>query len=487
MHNFKVIFLFLILLVLASPAIQSGRHVIKEPDLKGFFQKKDRPSLKLFTWRRWLSGEFQQTYSDRLNDHAGFYNTLIRLNNQYDYSLYGMIHAQGFIGGKSRYLFEEDYIHEYTGNYFIGKAAIDKKLARLKNVADSLRAHHIPLILVFEPGKASFYPEYIPRRFHPENRALSNYDYFVQRSRELGLPFVDMNSYFIAMKDTARYPLFPRYGMHWSLYGVTHAVDTLTRLIASATGKLLPYFTTRHLATSLLPRGTDNDIGELLNLACPLRPTPGAYPAIAFSPEPAASLSALVIADSYYINIIEDYGSKIFKAQDYWYYNKKVYPYQNNNPPLYVDKSNLRDKLMNYNVVLLMVSEINLHCGFWNFADETYLAFHPEIKDPLLYGIENEIRNDREWFRFTVNKARVQTKSLEEMIRADAEYTFFTNYPNLTGKTSLDTIQYIALTIKNSPEWLALVEKKATERNIGLDSMVMIDAIYTYDQSKKNR
>jgi hypothetical protein len=486
MRYLKVALLLLVLFILTVSAIQAKLRIVKEPELKGFFTKKDPPSLKFFTWRRWFSGEFQQTYNDRKNDHVGFYNSLIRVNNQFDYSLFGLTHARGFVQGKSRYLFEEDYIHEYTGDYFIGEAAISKKLARLKNVADSLRSHNILLILVFEPGKASFYPEYIPSRFHPEKRSQTNYDYFVQRSREMGMPFMDMNSYFLAMKDTSRYPLFPRYGMHWSLYGVTCAVDTLSRLVESGTGKKLPAFKTSQLVTSQNPRGTDNDIGELLNLVCPLRKTPGAYPTVAFSPEPVKSLLALVIADSYYINIYEDYGKQLFNVQDYWYYNKKVYPYQNNNPPMYVDKSNLREKLEKYDVVMLMVSEINLHCGFWNFADEAFLSFHPEIKDPLLYGIENEIRNDREWFRFMVNKARLHDRPLAEMIYEDAEYTFYSNYSNLQGKSSLDTIQYIAATIKRTPDWLAAVEKKAQDRNIAIDSMIMLDAIYTYDQSKKN-
>lgn len=485
MRTAKGLLFFLILLVLSAPALHLALKVIREPDLHGYYHQTEPPSLDSLNWKRWFSSVFQDPFATRVNDYSGLRKSLIRINNQYDFTLYGLTHARGFILGKSGYLFEEDYIHEYNGDYFIGRAAIDKKLSRLKNVSDSLRAHNIPLILVYEPGKASFFPEYIPGRFHPESKRETNSDYFIRRSRQLGLSFTDLNSYFLAMKDTARHPLFPRYGMHWSLYAVPFAVDTLSRLIESETGKQLPDFKTSNLATSMTPKGTDNDIGELLNLACPLKPTPGAYPSIVFQPGAKKSVSALVIADSYYVNIVEDYGSKLFKTQDYWYYNNKLYPYQNNDPPRYVDKSDLRAKLETYDVVLLMVSEINLHCGFWNFADESFLAFHPEKKDPKRYDIENEIRNDREWFRFMVGKARVQQKPLEEMIRRDAEFTFFSKYSSLAGKSYLDSVDYMALSIKNNPEWLALVEKKARERSISLDSMVMLDAIYSYDQLKK--
>jgi hypothetical protein len=486
MKSVKSFLFLIILLALAASSLQYSYRFVKEEPLKGFYSLKEKPWLKSFTWKTWISGEFQQKISDGITDHTGFYNTFIRINNQADYSLFRLIHAKGFVQGRDRWLYEEDYLHEYNGDYFIGKAVIDKKLARLRNVQDSLRAHQIPLILVYEPGKASFVPEYIPGRFHPERRTQTNYDYFIRRSGELGITCLDMNKYFLEMKDTSGYPLFPRYGMHWSLYGVTFAVDTLCRKIESETGQPLPRFKTQQLISSASPRGTDNDIGELLNLICPLPGTPGVYPEIAWENAPPKQLlAALVIADSYYLNIVEDYGTKLFRSQEYWYYNRKLYPYQNNNPPAYVDKSNMREKLKSFDVILLMVSEINLHCGFWNFADEAWAAFHPEHKDSHLYRIGNDIRNDREWFSFMVGKSQRQNTSLEEMILTDASYVFYSNFNALENKTAVDTIEYIVLNIRNSPEWLALVEKKAQEQQVPLDTMLMRDAVYTYLQSKK--
>jgi hypothetical protein len=484
-HAVKALLLFLILLVLTAPLLHFTFKVPREPELKGFYKKSEPPSLKLFTWHRWFSSWFQDEMATRLGDASGFRNSLIRISNQYDYSLFGQIHAEGFIRGKNRYLYEEDYIHEYTGKYFIGGAVLDRKLSRLKNVRDSLQAHNIPLFFVIEPGKASFFPEYIPERFRPDRRGPTNYAYILQKCKEMGLPVLDLNSYFLQRKDTAIYPLFPRYGMHWSLYGVPFAVDTLAKALERSTGTALPDFTTQPVVASSTPHGTDNDIGELLNLICPLPPTPGGYPAIRFRNGTTGSLAALVIADSYYINIVETYGRNLFKSQEYWYYNRKMYPYHNNDPPEYVDKTNLREKLLGFDVVLLMVSEINLHCGFWNFADEAFLAFHPGTKDPLIYGIENEIRNDREWFRFMVSKARLHNRPLEEMVREDAAFTFNANYEQLQGKGYWDTVYWLTHKIRNNAEWFAEVEKKAAMMQISVDSMLVLDAIYSYDQTKK--
>jgi len=480
-----LLFFFIILTLVISP-LQMQFNFIKETSLKGYVVQSETPKLTFFTWERWFSSTFQNEFSTRLNNNIGLRKSLIRLNNQFDYSFFGLIHAKGFLQGLDHYLFEEEYLHEYNGDYFIGKAVIDKKLRRLKNIQDSLNAHNIRLLLVYEPGKASFYPEYIPGRFHPGKRTQTNYDYFSQRSGELGLSCLDINRYFLLMKGTARYPLFPPYGMHWSLYGIPFAVDTLIKSVELVTGTTLPKFKIRKLIRSQTPYGTDNDIGELLNLMFPLRHTISAFPLVTFDNRPAKTLSALVIADSYYINIVENYGNKIFKYQDFWYYNSTIYPYQHSNPPLEIDKSNLREKLKKYDVILLMVSEINLHCGFWKFADEAYCAFHPKVKDDYIYKIENDIRNDRSWFSLLVKRSKGEKVPLESMIRLNAEYVFYCNYSGYPQKTFLDSINYIVYNIRNNPDWMKVVTKKAREWKVPVDSVLILDAIWTYDHSKQN-
>jgi len=487
MRTAKAILLLMILLSLMTPFFLQRFHLFSEAPLKGYFSESPLPGLKYFTWDRWFRSIFQDDISTRVNDNIGAHKSLIRFSNQLDYSLFGITHAKGFMAGKKGYLFEEDYIHEYNGDYFIGKAPIEKKLERLKDVMDSLRAYHVPLLLVFEPGKASFFPEYIPSRFHPWKKTDKNLDWFLKISFGKGIPFLDLNTWFLKIKDTARYPLFPKYGMHWSLYGAAVAVDTLKRYVEAATGTKLPGFRISRMVPCSIPQGTDNDIGDLLNLVCPLPRTYGAYPEIVFGGSPRRSLSVLVIADSYYVSIAEAYGRKLFRYQDYWYYNKKVYPHQNQDPPPYVDKSNLRDKLKKYDVVLLMVSEINLHGGFWNFADEAYLSFHPEVKDPLVYGLENRIRNEREWFTSISGRSLSEGVPLDRMIRENAEYFFYLYYNDFPGKGYWDTVQYITMNIRNNPEWYNKIMRNAREQHMPVDTALKLNAVYTYEQFKKNR
>lgn len=421
----KNLLLFMILTLLVLPFSQSRFHVVQEQKLNGFFRLAPPPSFQEFTVERWFDGTFQEAMSVGTKDHVGFRNLLFRLNNEFDYRLFSTIHAQGFIEGKKGYLFEEDYIFEYLGRYFIGPEILENKLQKLDQVSRDLNGAGIPFVLVVEPGKASFYPEHIPDRYRPRDKSQSNYDYILRRSQELNIPAVNLNQYFLEMKDSSRYPLFPRYGMHWSIYGSVLAMDTLFRYIEALTETDLPAMTISGIEVSDSMRWTDRDIGDLLNLIFPVSGEQLAYPALVFDTTAPRRLSVLVIADSYYVNIIHSCSGQLFKKHEYWYYNSKLYPdIVDDQSPVYVDKTNLKEKLLSFDIVLLMVSEINIHCGFWNFADEAYLAFHPDHKDPPWYPYQNTILNNREWFRFMVSKAHTNHITTGEAIIRDAKYLY---------------------------------------------------------------
>jgi hypothetical protein len=289
------------------------------------------------------------------------------------------------------------------------------------------------------------------------------------------------------MKDTSAFPVFPKYGMHWSLYATHYMADTLARYLQDQTGITMPGFPVKSIQYSNHSLESDYDIAELLNLVCPLPETPNAYPVVPFAAIPQGTSDALIIADSYYILLAETYGKKMFGRQDYWYYNSSLYPWQNEVPPRKIDKTNLREQLLGYDIILLMVSDLNLHSGFWNFAEEAWLAFHPWQRDSHLDRMENSMRNDDEWFRFMVEKAEKQRRPLQEVIRADAAFMFYSNFAGLENKNYMDSIHYIRLGILNNPDWYAKVKQKAADLNIPLETMLMLDAEYTYSQTGKNQ
>lgn len=419
----KLIFSLIICLMM-MPLLQATFHPFPEKRVHGYFNLKPKPEPFKISRKAWLNSEYQSTLSANLEDNVNFRNYLFSINNQYDYSLFGISHALGFIAGKEGMLFEELYINEYTGRCFIGKSTWNKKVQRLTEVRQKLKENGTNLLFIFEPGKASFYPEYIPDRYHPEKRTLSNYEYLRQAFDRYSFPYLDLNEYFIKMKDTSRYTLFPKYGMHWSIYGLACAINPISGFIRKETGMSLPSFRMGKITVTDSLRASENDIGDLLNLAFPLPKVKAAYPEFIFASDTAGRPhSVLVISDSYYYSFEYFVTKGLFGKDTFWYYNLTVYPSttDSDQPPVYPDKKDLAGTLKKYDVILLMSSEINLHCGFFDFADEAWLSFHPGLKEDPVYQVENEIRNNRQWFNLMLTKVR-KYKTLEHAIHNDAEY-----------------------------------------------------------------
>jgi hypothetical protein len=198
------------------------------------------------------------------------------------------------------------------------------------------------------------------------------------------------------------------------------------KYIRTKAGVTIPELSIARINLSDQPRGSDYDIGEMMNLIFRLPPSPCAYPEIRFDSMPGMKKpSVLVIADSYYLNLAEDYSKYLFGSDQYWFYNNRLYPYQDDVPPTFVDKTGLAEKLSSFDVILLMTSEINLHCGFWNFSDEAWLALNPDQKEDPVYSVENEIRNERSWFRFLSRQAEAERMPLDSMIRRNAEFVYY--------------------------------------------------------------
>jgi hypothetical protein len=167
--------LFLVLMmILLVPSIQSKFKWIKEVPLSGAFKPPVDTVNNSLSISSWFEGSFQELYDDDTRYKVGFRNLLIRLNNQLSYSLYSKANAEGVIVGRRNELFEEDYIREYLGQYFVGDSVWIKKALKLKAVQDTLASMGKTLVVIFEPDKASFYPELIPSQYQQIEKQPSN-------------------------------------------------------------------------------------------------------------------------------------------------------------------------------------------------------------------------------------------------------------------------------------------------------------------------
>ena len=479
MKTAKNILFLIVLLVMILPAIQKEWMLVKEPALNGDFLENERPE---FSWTGFYNGSFQAAFDAWLEQHIGFHNTLVRLRNQLDYSLFRKPNAEGIVLGKEDFIFEYDYIRELTGRDYMGYSFIDEKLRRLKYVQQYLKTtKDIDLVLVFLPGKASYYSEYIPDKYLEKKPDSTNYTVYLSEMQKRDIRYVDLNNYFHEFKKETLYPMFPKYGTHWSIYGMSRAAHVLLDSIESFRGKRLNDFNTDSLYFSTIPLRTDYDGGKALNLLVNMSREKFAYPYYVFGYDSSRyKPDVLTIGDSFYWNFFNaGIPKNIFANEAFWYYNRKVYP-EFYIHPKYTSELNLRKEVEKTDLIFIMVTERFLNIFDWQLIDQLYDLYAPDyIKEPL-YDKINDIVSAPEWFGNVLKRALAKGLTPGQALYEDAAYMFRSEhtyeYMIRYGLPSYE--RYLSGFWKTRQR----LEKKAQKENRPFDEVLTEEARYLFSK-----
>lgn len=421
----KKILLGVILFLLICPLIQNKLQLLSLEPLKGDIRKPERSQFSL---SRWFSGDYQIGQEKYLNETFGFRSTMVRVNNQLAYNVFNEAKANGVIIGKDNYLFEINYIKAYYGTDFIGAVSIRERMKQLKFVQDTLAKMNKTLLLVFAPGKASFYPEYIPRKYHRE-RTTTNIQFFSKMADSLDVNYIDFNKYFILNKNKAEYPLYPKYGIHWSFYGTCLAADSMIKKLEFLRHTDLHGFTLGEMNVEE-SKEMDYDLADGMNLLFKLKSKKMAYPLLYFEVDSTKPrLNSMVVSDSYYWLMFNNSFSRTFGENEFWYYNRLIYR-ANHTEIRDATTANLTEEIAKNDVIVILCTEANLTRLGWGFIQQAYNLYSGQAPVPV---IEEEFP--------------LKVKNL-------ADY------------------------IKSNPDWRKSVEAKAAAKGISIDSVAVEDAIY---------
>jgi hypothetical protein len=422
MQKFKKILFFIVLALMFLPFLQFEFNFIKIKPLEGAFLLSERPNTKEFTWNAWFTEKFQSYFNKAIEDNIGFRGFLVRMNNQINYWLFMHTDNKNIVIGKEGYLYEEGYILGYTGKNFVGKEFLDKRISRLKDVQQYLKKEkNIDLILVFEPGKASFDSEFIPKRY--KKKGVSNYDYCAQRCDELEVKTIDLNKYFLQLKNNSKYPLYPKYSVHWSSFGMALAMDTIIKYIEGARKIDMPELIWNSIRVNDTSKDADFDAESTLNLLFSFPNLKLGYPQLRFGSDAGKHKPmVLAVADSYYWSI---YNSKIplnvFANEKFWYYGKTIYPDIFEPTCNYVTDSIFNNDIEKQEVVLLMITEMNLYNAFWGFTDKLYDKYFPEAQKDSEYECIGNLVADDYWLRSTIDSSNKLNLSIENCLKKRAK------------------------------------------------------------------
>lgn len=378
----------------------------------------------VFTWKGWWDESYQKKKEAWVNDSFGFRPEFVRLHNQLRYSLYGLPGARGVVIGREGYLYEENYIRAVTGTDLLDTAELNSRCEKIARAARLLQAEDVLLLVILAPGKGSYLPEYIPEKYGPP-ATVTNYVRWRDGLIGRGIPVLDFNAWFRGMKDTTRYPLYPKTGIHWSQYGVTLAVDSTVRYLEQELRLDLPDLRWENIELTTSARDDDKDIEDGMNLLFPLDRLTMAYPELIITGNGKQKVPVLTIADSYYWQWFgSGIAERFFEPAEFWYYFEEAHVAASGQPPKPVSELNLTEKLLAQRVIILLSTDANLSRFDYGFSEQAIAALtHPKRADEAEARIrrqEADIRNTPDWYRQVIEKAKARGIPVDSMLRLDA-------------------------------------------------------------------
>ena len=471
--------LFGILMVfLFSFMIQEHFKPFKTKELSGYFQKPPQPS---FRWEWYKNGYFQKSVENYITNNYGFREPIIRMYHQYCWDFFRKEYVSYIYPGKENWLYYGHNIEDYYGSEMYhwypdaeaAKEGYEQEVRLLNKVKAILADYDVTLLTFIAPSKSIIYPEYLPRRKH-DTASLNAREYFIKRFDETHLPCIDMNEYFLQMKDTCSFYLFQPTADHWN-FSCVYAADTLLRFMEQLRETQLPRieYGNKYLSTCRLNDTQDRDLEVDLNLIRPVKLNPKFnykerdYQVVHDST--TIKPSVLFIGNSFLNRLIAYLPPKeVFSDFQFWYYNKVAYQ----SSEMLADSVaflNRLDYLIDADYIVWSSSASQMYRATEGFAEDAIIQLcvgnerFQQRKDELMDSLSHDEKtwailgygNDNSLF-----KSRLESYA-EKLLTKDPEAYF----PEIAGKgvpevrnpellkTEFWSKRDIRRQIKHDPQW----------------------------------
>lgn len=292
------------------------------------------------------------------------------------------------------WIFEPSTVEEYYQSYAYQNAedademerALEAEAQRLLEIQRLLEPYGTHLFVALLPGKELVCSEHMPKntRYFKE-KVITAYDFYRKRFKELGVNHIDLGEWFVQIKDTVSYPLFPQTGTHWSNLAAIHAADTLVRYMEWLSDSNMvnikadgPVF-----QRTLKP---DADLEGLMNLIWSLRKTPNLLTTAQYEPDTTAwKPRLLTIGDSFYWNILNFTPvGDVFESTPYWYYFSTAYYDSPDGSDTRVGDKDVLQEVIDADFVMLAYSTVSLYSMSNGFSKSLVKKLKRKMKNEKL-------------------------------------------------------------------------------------------------------
>lgn len=366
--------------------------------------------------KSWLSGDYQNQYKTYFKEQVGFSNFLVRLHNQIHFDLFKQVNTKDVVVGKNNVLYDGRHINALQGKDFLGTKLIHKNVVQLRNVTDSLKANGKQILIVLAPNKARYFRDEVPTT--KKIAGPTNYESYLTYFNQFNIAYLDFNEWFLQQKTKQSINLIPKYGIHWSEYSATFVEDSIINYCNQYFGYQLPHYRINKLVSTKTPSDLDYDLGKSLNLFS--KPSDENYNYPQKDIISGQKKKLLAVGDSYFKMLyLTGFTKDIFDSDGLWYYNREVLkeglPEKKPRP--------LKEVLPETDIVIIMLTEWNLYrLGFGIIEEiDSYYTGNKIESNEVRYFI-NRIRSDQNWLEGERKKAIERGISLDTMIVKTARY-----------------------------------------------------------------
>lgn len=222
----NIILIILFFLVIFSPAVGTLlglKNVVSESE------NRNLNEIPQFNFSDQSLADYTKKLEAFLNDHFGFRNQLIKLNNNIVISLFNKSPVKKVLIGKEGWLYSwnEMIIENYYGSHD------DRQLREWIKVYEKrrlwLKERGIDFAFVVAPNKMTIYPEYLPRTIETSNHETRLEQLVKVLKENTDVTIVDLRQPLIAAK--ALNQVYYKTDTHWNYYGAFEAYKYLLKEI----------------------------------------------------------------------------------------------------------------------------------------------------------------------------------------------------------------------------------------------------------------
>ena len=513
--RYDMVLFGLLMAFLFVPIAQQHTGFVSVKPLKGVIEPTPKPRLTFDSYR---DNSYQAQIEKYASENFGLREPVIRVYNQYLWSAYRKTYCNFIVPGKKGYLYYALAVNEHYGNELLkhyksneqAMSGAEAELRYMNKLRHVLKGYGIEFLAFIAPDKPEVYPEYLPRR-DADTTTVHLTDYFARRMEETGFPFIDMTGWFVGMRDTTSFPLFPKTDSHWR-YAAVYAYDSLFRFINAMDGEAK--FPALHIGPPMAYESDDLEGDEeTLNLLFRIRGDKTKYKSdITVVPDTTHRKPKVLFVGDSFIWSMNDFlpTRQLMDGKEIWFYNNTAF-------------MGFDNKSMSVNDIDRVSHILDAdYVVFYSAGHQWWEATYGFTKDALLQLCVSDSLFEATVDDYTMRQRDDCDTLTEETLRGNVRWMLLHNpelIPGLDGDQMptirnterieaalarknqpepnrpavTDTAAFIRAkkqeimeTWRNYPKQMELLKQKAKEWNMPLDSVMERDAQWVINKQIEN-